>query len=249
MQCFLLSVVCNHFIGRNKVVFCIFGMAQGKPRVGVFHSHVYLGQWQSDHKLPPGQLSVDWTNLLLLLHHGCHWKAERAPRTTSVVSQGVGMHWESPNGLVNRLRSRPRGWTWPSGLVGGPGLLCLWWAWGMQGCWSRGHTLRNMDLGNARTESDDMIVFPSPFLFQLSWLSDFMHALITSLPLTTGCIFQIKERGGGNDASSRLSVNYHSILFIVIFLMEIKILHLNIIFIPHVYLYLDCWYQSSIVNK
>lgn len=100
MQCFLLSVVCNHFIGRNNIVFCIFGMAQGKPRVGIFHSRVYLGQWQSDHKLPPGQCSVDWTDLLLPLHHGCHWKAERAPRTTSVVSQGVGMHWECPKGLV-----------------------------------------------------------------------------------------------------------------------------------------------------
>lgn len=114
MQCFLLSVVYNHFIGRNKVVFCIFGMAQGKPRVGVFHSRVYLGQCESGHKLPPGQRSVDWTNLLLPLHHGCHWKAEWAPRTTSVVSQGVGMHWESPTGLVNRLQSRPHEWAWPS---------------------------------------------------------------------------------------------------------------------------------------
>ena len=28
---YLLSVVCNCFIGRNKDVFCIFGIAQGKP--------------------------------------------------------------------------------------------------------------------------------------------------------------------------------------------------------------------------
>lgn len=48
--------------------------------------------------------------------YGCHWKAERAPRTTSVVSQGVGMHWESPKGLVNRLQSRPCGWAWPHSL-------------------------------------------------------------------------------------------------------------------------------------
>lgn len=153
MQCFLLSVVCNHFIGRNKVVFCIFGMAQGKPRVGVFHSRVYLGQWQSDHKLPAGQLSVDWTNLLLLLHHGCHWKAERAPRTTSVVSQGVGMRWESPNGLVNRLRSRPRGWAWPSVSLMSlrdAGLL-------VSRTYFEKHGSRE-----CKTESDDTMCFPAP---------------------------------------------------------------------------------------
>lgn len=41
-RCFLLSVVCNRFTGRNKVVFCIFGMAQGNPRVRVFHSFLCL---------------------------------------------------------------------------------------------------------------------------------------------------------------------------------------------------------------
>jgi hypothetical protein len=75
-----------------------------------------------------------------------------------------------------------------------------------------------------------------------------MHILIISLLLTTGRVFKIKGRGGGDDALS-LFVKYHSILFIVILLMEIKKLHLNIIFIPHVYFYLNCWYQSSVVNK
>lgn len=110
-------------------------------------------------------------------------------------------------------------------------------------------TLRNMNLGNAKTVSNDTIVRPSPFLFQLSRLSDFMHALITSLPLTAGCIFQIKERGGGNDASSELVCQLPQ-YFIHCYLADgNKTLHLNIIFIPHVYLYLDCWYQSSVVNK
>lgn len=42
---FLLSVVCNHFIRRNKDVFCMSGTR--KIRVGSFHSCVYLGVSQT----------------------------------------------------------------------------------------------------------------------------------------------------------------------------------------------------------
>lgn len=35
------------------------------------YSCVYLRGWQSDHKLPPGQRSVDWTDSLMPLHHAC----------------------------------------------------------------------------------------------------------------------------------------------------------------------------------
>lgn len=89
-------------------------MAQGKPRVGVFHSRVYLGQWQSDHKLPPGQLSVNWTSLLLLLHHGCHWKAEQAPGQLASFLRELACTGNPLKALLTG--SDP-------GLVGGPGLL------------------------------------------------------------------------------------------------------------------------------
>lgn len=94
-----------------------------------------------------------------------------------------------------------------------------------------------------------MIVFLTPSLFQLTWLLNFMHMLITSPLLTTKRLFKVKEKGGEKNDASSFFVKYHSILFIVILPMEIKYLHLNSIFIPHVYFYLNCWYQSSVVNN
>lgn len=164
-------MVCNHFIGRNKVVFCIFGMAQGKSRVGVFHSRVYLGQWPSDHKLPPGQRSVDWANLLLPLRMAATGKQSGHPGWLASFLRELACTGNPLKALLTGSNPGP---------VGGPGLVhYFWWAWGMQGCWPRGRTEKHGSR-NAKTESSDTVVRPSPFLFQLSRLSDFMHALITS---------------------------------------------------------------------
>lgn len=69
-----------------------------------------------------------------------------------------------------------------------------------------------------------MIVFLTPSLFQLTWLLNFMHTLITSPLLPTKRLFKIKEKGGEKNDASSLFVKYHSILFIVILPMEIKYL-------------------------
>lgn len=63
MRCFLLSVVCNRLTGRNKDVFCMFGVAQGKSGQGFC---ILMSTWKMS------TCSVDWTNSLLPLHHACH---------------------------------------------------------------------------------------------------------------------------------------------------------------------------------
>lgn len=72
MRCFPLSVLCNCFIGVIKLfsVYLIWHRKNQGRRFSFLC--VYLGERQSDHKLPPGQCSVDWTDSLLPLHHACH---------------------------------------------------------------------------------------------------------------------------------------------------------------------------------